>query len=375
MTVVVRDRARRAWAAPTGAGGIEGSVAIGADGTIYVVTTDYSGADLSRLMALSPQGSTLWTLELPTAEGQTPAIGADGTLYLSAQPSLVSGSLFAVDPRGTVRWVLEDLERIRSSPAIGPDGTVYVAGRNHLYAVDPRGRIRWTYETSDPAFFQSSPAVASDGTIYIGGEDTFLHAINADGSRRWLFKTNGRIRTSPSIGSDGTIYFGSFDGRLYAVRPDGTERWSLELIPPGRNIGIQSSASIGADGTIYVVGDDAVAVDPGGSIRWRYPAGGSPTPILGADGTVYVGTTALDAQGRLLWEYGTGGWIFGSTAIGIDGRIIAASFVGPFAGSPSSAYVGTVHAIVEKISTNGGYAGAPWPSARGNRANNGRAGG
>jgi hypothetical protein len=51
--------------------------------------------------------------------------------------------------------------------------------------------------------------------------------------------------------------------------------------------------------------------------------------------------------------------------------IISASFTG----SSPDQYEGTVHAIVENDGANGGYAGAPWPQERGNRANNGRAGG
>ncbi len=58
----------------------------------------------------------------------------------------------------------------------------------------------------------------------MGNEDHSLYAIRPDGSLRWTFETDDRIRSSPSIGPDGTIYFGSFDGRLYAVHPDGTER-------------------------------------------------------------------------------------------------------------------------------------------------------
>jgi hypothetical protein len=147
--------------------------------------------------------------------------------------------------------------------------------------------------------------------------------------------------------------------------------------------GIESSPSIGPDGTIYVVSSRVVAVDPGGSIRWSYPSsGGASAPILGADGTVYVtgggqgpggdAVYALDARGRLLWDYRTGGWVSGSAAIGIDGAIISASFVGPSSEAPSSSYEGTVHAVIENGSTNGGFAGSPWPTARGNPANNGR---
>ena len=122
------------------------------------------------------------------------------------------------------------------------------------------------------------------------------------------------------------------------------------------------------------------AINPGGSIRWHFDSNTSgyrTTPILGADGNVYlasgVAVTALDAQGRLLWDYHPGGHalsdvhVLASPAIGVDGTIIATSF--------SETDGGTIHGIVETESTNGGYAGSPWPTERGNRANSGRAGG
>ncbi len=384
MTVNVRDRARVAWSVPVGEGWVSVGVAVGTDGTIYVVSSQYGTT--SRLTALSPEGSVVWTLTTASRVRSIPAIGDDGTLYLGSWSTDTGvGRLIAVDPGGTVRWILEDLDPIRSSPAIGPDGTIYVAGRNHVYAVDPQGEIRWTFEraSEETVFFVSSPGIASDGTIYVGGEDHQLYAIDPDGSLRWTFRAGDRIRSSPSIGTDGTIYFGSFDGRLYAVNPDGTERWSLGLhcgLPWGCQR-INRSASIGPDGTIYVIASHLYAVDPNGSIRWSEPVSGR-TPILGADGTVYVSPlsktarrsiAALDSKGRLLWDYHSERSIRGSLALGVDGTIIAGAYSG--AGEHPSLQEGFVYGILETDPTNGGFEGAPWPTERGDRANTGRAGG
>lgn len=362
--VRIRDAVDLAWSFSTGAASIRGGVGIGADGTIYVRTYDEGGQ--SRLYATSPDGGVLWTLDLPPTGPSSTAIGTDGTLYIGSFSDQLAGSLTAVSSNGAVRWVVEGIEPVNSSPAVGPDGTIYVAGGQHVYAIDSQGKIQWTYGATDRAFVYSSPAVASDGTIYVGGVDDLLHAINPDGSSLWTFQAQDLIQSSPVIGADGTIYFGSEDGRFYAVRPEGTRRWSLELDRGG----VASSPSIGSDGTVYVMAGSLFAIDPDGSIRWRYPVGShgfQPTPILGADGTIYFGSfrgmAALDAQGRLLWNYGTMGRALGSPAVGFDGTIIATSFAG------------TVFTLVENGSTNGGYAGSPWPTARGGRANSGRAGG
>ena len=396
LTVTVRERARLAWSVPlewsfaegAGRGSIQAGVAIGADGTIYVGWNEYP-ARRSHWSALSPQGGVLWTLDLPGTGSSTPAIGADGTLYLGSYNVSDSGSwgsLVAVDPGGSIRWILEDLDAIYSSPALGPDGTIYVAGGRHVHAVDPQGEIQWTYETSGRTFSRSSPAVASDGTIYVGGNDHALHAINRDGSPQWTFKTGDLIRAPPSIGADGTVYVPSYDGRLYAVDPDGSERWSVVVMrpPPGyedSSVQVNSPPSIGPDGAIHVLGRGLFAINPDGSIRWHFHSGTSgyrTTPILGADGNVYLASgpavTALDTQGRLLWDYQPGGgYVFSgvsvaaSPAIGIDGTIIATSF--------SDRDGGAIHGIVETESANGGYSGSPWPTQRGDRANTGRVGG
>ena len=389
LTVTVRERARLAWSVPLewsfpdavaplliGAG-----VAIGADGTIYVGWND-KPAQTSHWYALSPQGGVLWTVDVPgLTKWGMPAIGADGTLYFGSD-SGSRGSLVAVDPGGSIRWMLDGLDRISSSPALGRDGTIYVAGGRQVHAVDPQGEIQWTYETPVRTFTFSSPAVASDGTIYVGGEDMALHAIDRDGSPRWTFQTGDLIRAAPSIGADGTIYVASYDGRLYAVDPDGSERWSVVVMRTyeGFSGQVNSPPSIGPDGAIYVLGMGLFAINPDGSIRWHFHSGTSgfrSTPILGADGNVYIGSggtvTALDAQGRHLWDYQPGGYgfsgvyVLASPAIGVDGTIIATSV--------SYTDGGTIHGIVETESTNGGYAGSPWPTQRGNRANTGRAGG
>ena len=396
LKVTVRERARVAWSVPlewsfpegSRGGSVKAGVAIGADGTIYVGWHEQAG-ERSHWYALSPQGGILWTVDVPGLTlGGMPAIGADGTLYFGSSigsGDSVAGSLVAVDPGGSIRWILDGLDRTSSSPAIGPDGTIYVAGGRHVQAVDPRGEIRWTYEIS-PGIFLSSPAVASDGTIYVGGDDHALHAINRDGSPRWTFKTGNLIRAPASIGADGTIYVPSQDGRLYAVDPDGSERWSVVVHPPPPGyddfrVSVSSPPSIGPDGAIYVLGQGLFAINPDGSIRWHFDSNTSgfrTTPILGADGNVYLASgpavTALDAQGRLLWDYVPGGgvpssfvWARASPAIGVDGTVVATS--------ASRTDGGTIHGIVETESTNGGYAGSPWPTQRGNPANTGRVGG
>lgn len=379
--VRVADAVDPAWSLPLSTGTITGAVTVGRDGLTYVGSTDVA-LDITTWYAVSPQGTIAWSLELPLASPSVPAIGDDGTLYIDSRTNRpYQGRLIAVDPSGTVRWTLEtDPNDGTLTPAIGPDGTIHTAGGDRLTAVTPQGEVLWTFLLDDRYFLYSSPAVAADGTIYIGGFDNLLYAINPDGSLRWTFEADDWIGSSPVIGPDGTVYFGCADGQLYAVTPDGTKRWSTLLDP--RTFGVSWPPAVGPDGTVYVASGGIHAVDPSGAVRWTYPGSfQATTPVVGADGTVVAdgGTlggqviVGLDPQGRLLWEVTIPDvHILAPPAIGSDGNILVGSFI-PNSSPPP--YTTTLHSFSINEPGIGTFDDAFWPTARGNRANPGRAGG
>ena len=60
-------------------------------------------------------------------ESSSPALGADGTVYVAA----TNGDLYALTApatgtTGVVRWVTHVEDEVDSSPSIGGDGTVYI---------------------------------------------------------------------------------------------------------------------------------------------------------------------------------------------------------------------------------------------------------
>ncbi len=383
LRVRVDDAMDPAWTVPLADGAVTGGVTVGPDGTIYVGSTS-APLDNTTWHAVSPQGAELWSLTLPYAFLAAPAVADDGTIYIDTRSNRpFDGRLYAVDPSGSIKWSLERSPGDYAlHPAIAKDGTIYTAGGDYLSAVDPDGNVLWTFDNQANAF-ASSPAIGHDGTIYMGAVNDSLYAITPDGTLRWAYLAGDRIETSPIVGVDGTIYFGCRDGRLYAVAPDGTERWRTD-ITTFRPAGVSATASMGPDGTIYVTSYDVFAVDPSGFIRWRYPGYGfhGTTPVVGADGTIYVASwrevLALDPQGNLLWnttiteaEVLRSPAIRASPAIGIDGRIL----VGTSLLDGSTHFDTQLRAFTENGSSNGGFEGAYWPTLRGNRANNGRAGG
>jgi outer membrane protein assembly factor BamB len=136
---------------------------------------------------------------------------------------------------------------------------------------------------------------AADWCAPRGGDHHALRGGPAHGISPTISQPPRRgVDATPAIAADGTIYFGSNAGTLYALQPDGQLKWSA----PGRG-GFLASAAIGADGVVYTAsGSSVVAYGPG---------------------------DATHAAGAVLWEYGTGGLIESSLAIGPGSTLYAAS--------------------------------------------------
>ena len=78
-------------------------------------------------------GSQLWSFA--TGDGVTSlAVGADGTVYVGSYDH----KLYALTPEGQLKWSFATGGQVDSSPVVGVDDTVYVGSwDNKLYAVTP----------------------------------------------------------------------------------------------------------------------------------------------------------------------------------------------------------------------------------------------
>jgi len=211
-------------------GPVSATGALGADGTAHFQTED------SMVMALRPDGTTLWTYA-SGGGNSAPAIGVDGTVYVANQ----DGTVHALDPSsGSLKWTYNLNKPVTAPPAIDPARDVLYVVDNEVGALRPidltDGTGGWEYLAGAEA---SGPVVGPDGSVFIGGEGK-LHAVKPDGSPMWIFvPTLEGVVSTPAVTADGYLYVLVVPGKkrfalqgtdsLYAVDPDGTRRWACGL--------------------------------------------------------------------------------------------------------------------------------------------------
>ena len=217
------------------------SPAIGADGTIYIGTHD------GKMNAVAGDFSAVkWSVVVGGDASAT--LAPDGTVYAGSS----DGKLYALDANGAVKWSVATGGPIAGPPAIsGDEQTIYVASADgKLYAIDTAGKTRWTYAAGGP--IKGTPAVLG-GTVYVGSDDKKLHAVQSDtGTVKWAYPTLGAV-ASPVVGKDGIVYAGSTDGHLYALTPGGSLYFAVNV-----KGAVSGPPAFGSDGSLYVATNNAL---------------------------------------------------------------------------------------------------------------------
>ncbi|MBI2472060.1 MAG: PQQ-like beta-propeller repeat protein [Planctomycetes bacterium] len=245
------------------------------------------------------------------------SVDSKGTLYVTA-----ANKLLAIDSDGSLQWE-GDIGGTGGTAISSDESTIYAVGKDNLYAFTSYGEPIWRF--TDPTDnIYGEPNVGPDGTIYIGSWDTYVYAVNSDGSLKWKYQTDGAIAplASPTLSLDGkTIYVGSGDpnkdegGTLYALNYSNgtvTVNWKVEGLDKMR----VSGPVVGTDGTIYATGGGRLnAFDKNGVKLWEsdQDTASSLTPSLSSDGTIYTGTgndgkvyAIYASNGKTKWSYQTG---------------------------------------------------------------------
>ena len=294
-----------------------------------------------RSPLLGPQNPTvLWNYRTQARLYSVPAIGADGTIYLAHSRN----PLCALDPAdGSEIWcTTKNLGTFadRSSPAVAANGNIYTGGRdNDLWSVLPDGTTQWRFHVKTDGDITTSPIVGLQGLVYMGSDSLsagYFYAMNPGpvADPAWLNILGGGLRNvSPALSHDSTVIYVTTSGyRLHAIDAlTGIDIWTtvLERRRNGRRAPNYTPV-VGADGTIYVGFDEGLfAVRPDGTEKWSFPTGKrhvySP-PALGADGTIFFGAArrndgmlyALAPDGTEKWSTAVSARLI-NTAPAIDG--------------------------------------------------------
>ena len=368
-------------------GGIETDPVIGPDGTVYI------GANNGIFYALNPEdGSVRWVF--PTAFDtfaiySSPVVDRQGIVYFGAK----DGHVYALRaPKhgilGELHWSLNLGTTIQTSPAFTPDGTLVIGADDWAYygISPPRAgagpKVKWRFQTQGTLI--TSPAIDADGTVFVASMDGKVYALEPPKEAgqsvkiRWSVSSGARddkggFENAPALDNSGVLYIGGNNGILYALDArTGKVRWTFDGVARAgyRTYAIFSSAAIAQDRTIYFGGKngDLYAIreergffSTGPEVLWRYRLGQGiqSSPLLGADGIVYIGDErgALHAVkppesgewGTALWKYSTKGTLISSPAIAADGTLYEGSMdgklyafgVGGGAGSATGPFSGT----------------------------------
>lgn len=132
----------------------------------------------------------------------------------------------------------------------------------------------------------------------------------------WVYATGARVFASPVVGHHGTIYVGSLDGQFVALDPDGSLQWRYAA---GEKI-YPTALVVGRSVIFGTNGGELVSLTTEGQPRWKLALQDvvDASATLGPDGWVYVaanGVYAVDLLGRMHWHKPTADHVRSAPAI------------------------------------------------------------
>jgi len=221
-----------------------------------------------------------------------------------------------------------------SSPTIA-EGTIYISPIwSNLYAMDAStGALRWTAPASGPPY--TGPSVVN-GVVYAIGGDGYIEALDAlTGVTLWSYFVDNTGYGEAPVVANGVVYVASSNNQggnaIYALDAgSGKLVWKY---PTGQNF-FYTSLSL-ANGVVYDVdySGNLYALDAGtGALLWDISNAGSDAAPVIANGVIYVGPgrsiyARKASTGEIIWQYTTGGYVFGSPAVA-NGVVYVTAFDG-----------------------------------------------
>jgi outer membrane protein assembly factor BamB len=157
----------------------------------------------------------------------SPVIADDGTVYISP---VYDSNLYALNPAdGSIIWQTllaaptwgqdppprYQNPTVWSTPALGPDGTIYVSCDDpNLRAIDPNGSVKWTTRLGMIGAFTLS--VGSDGLIYAASDDRQLYVVDSFGCQVARFEGQNWL-SFPVITDDSELIVADANSIVYCL--------------------------------------------------------------------------------------------------------------------------------------------------------------
>jgi hypothetical protein len=325
------------------------------DGTIFLEVHDPSpGMNATKIIALDPNGNEKWQIEPDAGYVAGIGTGENGTYYFASFENdenffITTSTISAINSTGSAKWSYKLDGQVRSAnefngdvyvtymyetngqsfcgikvidmygklqwtyeqPGTGEfnlhinetDGTIYawpnyISGntKNILHALNPDGTVKWVYQMKNS--YSTAVSVKFNGeSIYLihsNGSyhdiaDNFLIKISARGDKKWEYKVNGKYFSIKDVGSDGTAFISNYNGvhNLYAVSSNGSTKWvknnfHVDTLKASKNGTIYAYFPYNPTRSIY-------AINPDGTIKANYDIGTGPMPFyVGEDGVFYL---------------------------------------------------------------------------------------
>jgi len=300
--------------------------AIGADGTIYVTN------DLGQLIAVSPQGQKLWTFSGASSGATSPAIGNDGTIYFGTGEVGSNGGgpsyAYAVNPNGSERWQVNVGNQLPCDPVIDPQGRIHFADYNY-YCLNPNGSVA----RSSAVIAQSPPALLPNGnSVFVSA--TSYKCCNSSGNTVWT-SSYGYSLEAPIVAKNGDLYAACYNGAVWKIDP--ATGATLQTINTGLNAVQMLSIDDNAH-RLYVSDDSYLrSFDLNGNMQWSYSGtcGRSGPALIDAAGNLLVsqgqvgnGIDYISSSGSPLWHFAADepAYHFGEPTLGLGGVVYATNW-------------------------------------------------
>lgn len=258
-----------------------GGVALRGAGGVSVAPSGYVIAETDGLAFVDSALQRVTRVPIAGLSDSAPLVLADGSAVVSA-----GAQLLRVDAQAVQRFAVPVASRTHSPVARTPAGQLVAATTTELLILEQDGRVLRREPLGDLPV--AGPAVALDGSIWMMTRAGFV-AFDADGTLRAQVPspTGGPLtHGSLAIATDGSVRAAVLGHGIVSLNPSGVRLWALEIEQV-------RFAVVDAGGATLAVTHEGVllAVDPDGQERWRVSLDGMPhaAPVLGADGTVYVG--------------------------------------------------------------------------------------